>query len=487
MMARTGNTAPLRAGRLAGLAATIASALGTAVFAASAAAESADAAAPVYSAGHKALFMCSAHYLAGRSAEDIKKWELAYAADMFNAPGDAWLEPQTRSAVGTAENGTVQRRAVFREGMGCVLLGERVSIDSAAGFPRRTLPVVDAAARAAAWPDGDRIPTLSAEQQRIARRLQPILDAAFDGKTYFSAGNIPKDDTATLGVVILYRGQLIAERYRDGWGPHVQYRTYSAAKSFTNLMAGIRVHQGRLDIDRPVLFPEWSPDDPRRALTTRHYLGMSSGQECDGGGGKSLDTYFDGGRDAAFEAASRKLEHAPGEYWCYSNYDSISVARAVRRTFERVEDALDFPYSAALLKIGMRDTTIETDSYGNFIMSSQIWTTPRDLARFGLLYARDGVWNGERLLPEGWVKYTTTPVSAPKAAPGRNPRAYGAQFWLYNDHPRLPRDTFSAVGHQGQYSTIVPSRDVVIARMGLHDWQHKEFVADVLEAIEDAR
>jgi CubicO group peptidase (beta-lactamase class C family) len=179
--------------------------------------------------------------------------------------------------------------------------------------------------------------------------------------------------------------------------------------------------------------------------------------------------------------------HEPGKYWCYSNFDSISVARAVRRTFDKVEDALDFPYSAALLRIGMRDTTLETDSYGNFIMSSQIWTTPRDLARFGLLYLRDGVWNGERLLPEGWVQYTRTPVSATESAPGRNRHTYGAQFWLYNDHPRLPTDTFTAAGHQGQYSTIVPSHDVVVTRMGLHDWRQQDFVADVLQAIDATR
>lgn len=472
-----------RALRLAGQAVLLAS-----MFCSPLAAASDDTQFQVYSAGHKALFMCSAHYIAGRPADEIKKWELAYAANIFNAPGDAWLEPETRSAVGTNADRTIQRRAVFRDGMGCVLLGPNVSIESAPAFPRRKLPQISSSARQAEWPNGDTIPSLSAEQQRVAKRLQPVIDAAFDGKSYFKSGEVPQESTATLGVVVLYRGQLIAEQYRDGWGPHVQYRTYSAAKSFTNLVAGMRVHQGRLDIDKPVMFPEWSsPDDPRRALTTRHFLAMSSGLDCDGGGNLSLNTYFGGGRDAAFEIADRKAMHSPGKYWCYSNFDSMSVARAVRRTFDRVEDALDFPYSAALLKMGMRDTTLETDSYGNFIMSSQIWTTPRDLARFGLLYLRDGVWEGERMLPEGWVKYTRTPVPATETAPGRNVKTYGAQFWLFNDHPRVPTDTFTAAGHQGQYSTIVPSRDVVVTRMGLHDWEQKDFVADVLKAIAGAR
>ncbi len=437
----------------------------------------------IYSAGHKALFMCSAHYIAGRSPEDIKRWELAYAASIFNAPGDAWLEPQTRSAVGSSADKRIQRRAVFREGMGCTLLGPGVPVEAAKSFPRRRLSPLEPDARQAPWPNGDGLLQLTAQEQQLAAKLQPLLDAAFDGKSYRKP-DAEKPDTATLGVVILQHGRIVAERYRDGWGPHVRYRTYSAAKSFTNLVAGARVLQKRLDIDRPVLFPEWSrADDPRRALTTRHYLAMSSGLDCDGGGNRSLNAYFAGGLDAGVEAATRELVHPPGTHWCYSNFDAISVARAVRRTFDSVEEYLDFPYSALLSKMGMRDTVLETDAFGNFIMSSQIWTTPRDLARFGLLYLRDGVWNGERLLPEGWVKYTRTPVpSTAEVAPGRDPRTYGAQFWLFNDHPRLPRDVFTSAGHQGQYSTIVPSHDVVVTRMGLQDWQQKDFVADVLQA-----
>lgn len=441
----------------------------------------------IYSAGHKALFMCSAHYIAGRSPEDIKRWELAYASSIFNAPGDAWLEPQTRSAIGASADKRIQRRAVFREGMGCTLLGPGVAAAAAKSFPRRRMPAADPNAREASWPNGDQLQPLDAQQQQLARKLQPLLDAAFDGKSY-AKPDAEKPDTATLGVVILHHGRVIAERYREGWGPHVQFRTYSAAKSFTNLIAGARVLQKRLDIDRPVMFPEWSKaDDPRRALTTRHYLAMSSGLDCDGGGNRSLNTYFAGGFDAGVEAANRELVHPPGAHWCYSNFDAISVARAVRRTFDSVEEYLDFPYSALLSKMGMRDTVLETDAFGNFIMSSQIWTTPRDLARFGLLYLRDGIWNGERLLPAGWVQYTHTPVSSTaEIAPGRDPRTYGAQFWLYNDHPRLPRDVFTSAGHAGQFSTIVPSHDVVVARMGLQDWQQRDFVADVLQAIDSS-
>ena len=151
---------------------------------------------------------------------------------------------------------------------------------------------------------------------------------------------------------------------------------------------------------------------------------------------------------------------------------------------------LTFPHRSLLHKIGMRDTVPELDPYGNFILSSQVYTTARDLARFGLLYQNDGVWNGERILPEGWVEFTAKPAPATLLLP-REHRAYagyGVQFWLYGRHPRLPPDTYSTRGSRGQRATIVPSRDLVVARTGLDPlvesgWDQPAFVADLLSAI----
>ena len=125
------------------------------------------------------------------------------------------------------------------------------------------------------------------------------------------------------------------------------------------------------------------------------------------------------------------------------------------------------------------------DPYGNFIMSSQNYSTPRDLARFGLLYLHDGVWHGERILPEGWVAYTVQP--APADARGR----YGAQFWLYGRDPRLPDDVFSTAGSRGQFVTICPSNHLVVSRMGLDPlshstWDQAGFVAAILATLDQA-
>jgi CubicO group peptidase (beta-lactamase class C family) len=434
----------------------------------------------VYSAGHKALFMCSAVFIAGRKPEDVKRWELAYASPIFNAPGDARIEAESKSAVGTAALGFIQRRAVYRDGGGCTLLAPGAT---AADLPS-TLAMAQAQsfqpASDASWPDGDAA-NISAPPGADTSKLEAVMSAAFDGHTYYDPKDSWMQDAKTIGVVVLYQGKIVAERYAEGWNAHTQYRTYSAAKSFTNLMAGSRVLEGKLDIDAPVLFPQWSaPDDPRRTITTRHFLNMSSGLECDVGGSTSLETYFAGGHNAAVDVATRRLVEKPGTHWCYSNYDSISVALSVARTFEHAQEFLSYPYRV-LSRIGIHDTYIETDPYGNFIMSSQIWTTPRDLARFGLLYLNDGMWNGERLLPEGWVAFTREVAPATRSM--EKPPGYGAQFWLFNDYPRLPPDTFTAAGHGGQFSTIVPSREVVIVRMGLQNWKHKEFVADVLDAL----
>ena len=142
--------------------------------------------------------------------------------------------------------------------------------------------------------------------------------------------------------------------------------------------------------------------------------------------------------------------------------------------------------TALLNKIGMRHTFPEIDPYGNFILSSQMWTTARDLARFGLLYLHDGVWNGERILPEGWVDYTVQKAPM-RIQETERARGYGVQFWLLGDDPRVPAGTYTTSGARGQLSTIVPSHNLVVTRTGLDpagsNWDQAELVADVVKAI----
>jgi CubicO group peptidase (beta-lactamase class C family) len=174
--------------------------------------------------------------------------------------------------------------------------------------------------------------------------------------------------------------------------------------------------------------------------------------------------YF-GAIDVFKHSISRPLEFPPGTLWRYRNGDPLSLGAIVRRTVEaRGEDYLTFPQRALFDKLGMRNMVLETDPWGNFIMTGYDYGTARDWARFGLLHLRDGVWpvTGERILPEGWVDF----ISAP--APAAEERQYGGQFWLNagGRHPDIPRDAFWAAGAWGQVTMAIPSRDMVIVRLG---------------------
>ena len=213
---------------------------------------------------------------------------------------------------------------------------------------------------------------------------------------------------------------------------------------------------------------------------------MSSGLESQGA--NTFAAYW-GGIDTAADAARSKLEVPPGTRWKYSNYDTLLLMKSAREVLPDLAAYLTFPRRELLNKIGMRHTFPETDPYGNFILSSQVYTTPRDLARFGLLYLHDGVWHGERILPEGWVEYTTTPAPARTQRQGEH--GYGKQFWLIGFDPRVPDGSFTSAGHRGQYATVVPRMDLVVARMGLDPmlgdgWDQAAFVADVVAAIGNA-
>jgi CubicO group peptidase (beta-lactamase class C family) len=281
----------------------------------------------------------------------------------------------------------------------------------------------------------------------------------------------------------VHRGRLLAERYAAGWGMHTQYRTWSTAKSITNALIGVLVGEGKLRMDQPAPIPEWRrPLDPRGAITLGHLLHMSSGLES---GGNQTPIGYWGGIDIAADAAAAALERAPGTRWKYSNYDTILLLRAARQVLGD-EAYASFP-RRALDRIGMYHTFAETDPYGNYILSSQVYSTPRDLARFGLLYLNDGTWGGRRILPEGWVAYTVRP--APAHDPGADPSewGYGAHWWLLGRDPRVPDDAYTTAGRRGQFVSVIPSRQLVVVRTGLDpepgDWDQAGFVAQVVAAI----
>jgi CubicO group peptidase (beta-lactamase class C family) len=304
----------------------------------------------------------------------------------------------------------------------------------------------------------------------------------------------PGKKKATRAVLVVHEGNLVAERYAPGFHAEMPLLGWSMAKSVTNALIGILVQQGKLNIHDPAPVPEWSePRDPRRRITVDQLLRMSSGLKFD-------ETYkllhgvtrmLYRSPDFAAFAAAQPLEIEPDRKWYYSSGTANILARIVRQAAESSgESPLIFMGRHLFDKIGMTSAVFETDSSGTFVGSSYLFATPRDWARFGLLYLQDGQWNGERLLPEGWVRYSTTPT--PPAPQGK----YGAHFWLNagapgspgnRPWPRIPGDAFSADGYQGQRVVIIPSRKLVVVRFGLtvnpKDMDFERFLADVLEAL----
>ncbi len=420
---------------------------------------------PYIAAGFRALFTCSAHFLMGRELDQILRVELADTRSLGLPPPEI---DRARKLVRAADGRGNRVTAAFRESLGCTVLPPDWTDSDIPHLPGVSIqrpgndPDVD-------YPLGDRA------APKPTARQQALLEKAFDGESY-------GENTLTAGVLVIADGRIVAERYRDGFGPHQGYRTWSTAKSITATLVGLAVGDGLLNLSEPVGLDAWSgPADPRSAITWEHLLWMSSGLWSRGSNTNAV--YF-AGQDAESSATGTPLEAEPGTRWKYANNDTLLLLLGLRQVLSDDLTYLRFPYDRLLHRIGMYHTWMETDHLGNFIGSSQVYTTARDLGRFGLLYLQDGVWNGERLLPEGWAAYVTQPAPA-RALEAGSP-GYGAQFWLLGGVEGLPPDAYTTSGNKGQHVTVVPSENLVVVRTGVdplgYRWNHPRFVRDVMDA-----
>ena len=430
---------------------------------------------PLIVAGYRAVFTCSAHFFAGRPLDDIKKVELV-DTEGFGYP-DPVVDERRKIVTATDSSGQIVRVAAFRDTMGCTLLPPQWPIGE---VPR--LPYVAYASppdvRDLPFPAGDRVGLPSDGLDAHHRTLAPVLERAFDGKSYAEAEGV-----VTAAVIVVKDGKIIAERYRPGFGIYSGYRTWSTAKSISAALIGVAAKQGLLELDAPVKIPEWGyPGDPRQAITYKHLLWMSSGLFS---GGPNTNAIYFGGQDVLSAATTTHLEAPPGTRWKYANNDTLLLIRALRHRLADDLRYLRYPYDELLHPLGMYHTRMEVDHLGNFVASSQTYTTARDLTRFGMLLANDGVWNGKRLLPEGWVKFVSTP--APSRPPVAGQWGYGAQFWLLDQMPGVPAGTYTTAGNKGQFVTVVPGHGLVIVRTGVDPdgkrWQQDRLVAAIVEAL----
>ncbi|QJQ33631.1 serine hydrolase [Sphingomonas lacunae] len=409
-------------------------------------------------AGYVALTTCSAVFTARRmgaerTLESIRENELrgVYPDIDRIVQTQSTFDDGVSFSAGWDRNMPARRAVLDLRTDGCTLepVGSGVaSRDHVHHAPGRTEVVFRPVRLHAPWPLGDRDALARPARGAETDRLDGAIRAAFDGGFGQS--------TNTTAVVIVQNGRIIREQYKDGFGIHVPQRTWSVAKSIAATIVGSAAHRGEADVAAPAAIANWQRDnDPRRAITLDQLLRMASGLTSDTAGNRTDAIYF-GGTTVDEQAPGWPLIAPPGSTFRYANNDTLLAVLAISPTFAQHPPRVFFE------SINMHATVAETDWRGNYVLSSQVWSTARDLARFGMLYLNDGVWNGQRILPEGWRTYVTTP-SGPQP-PGEF--GYGASFWLLNRSEGVPPDTFAAFGNRGQYVVIVPSRNIVIVRRG---------------------
>lgn len=262
------------------------------------------------------------------------------------------------------------------------------------------------------------------------------------------------DKARTTAVLIQRDGRIMGEAYAPGFEGQTPQRIWSVAKSIAATLVGAAVARGEIGIGASANLGD-DAADPRRAITIDHLLRMASGRYSDTPGNSTDPLYF-GGTSVEESAAHWPLIAPPGTRFRYANNDTLMAVRALKPGFATHSPAELFA------RLGMTDTVAETDWRGDYVLSSQVWSSARDLARLGQLYLQRGRWDGGRLIPEDWLDYVSRP-SGPQP-PGE--LGYGAGFWLLNKSAGVPADTIAMQGNRGQFVVIVPSRNLVLVRRG---------------------
>lgn len=430
--------------------------------------------------GYCAKVLASSVFVGGRAPEDVVREDVSQYIGYLE-----WDVDQASATV--SFYGLASRTAVFYPGIGVTLLPPgQPSVAYETDYTPPAPPELDPELP---WPDGSG-PVVASLPESHHTALAAAVNWAFQEPD-------PEALRRTRAVLVVHDGELVAEKYASEFDQDTPLLGWSMSKSLTSALVGVLVRDGKLDLEAPAPVPEWrGAGDPRGAITLDMLMRMSSGLEFNEDyGGPFADVlhmlYMSD--DFGAYTAARPLAHEPDTHWNYASGTSNLISRIVRDTVGgRYSDYQDFPRERLYYPIGMTSVTMEPDPSGTRVGSSYTYATARDWARFGLLFLRDGVWNGQRLLPDGWVDYCTTP--APAAPNGR----YGAHWWLNagepfgaenRPFPELPPDLYYASGHEGQFVVVVPSRDAVIVRLGLTmkgPFPLGEFTARILDALPPA-
>jgi CubicO group peptidase (beta-lactamase class C family) len=439
--------------------------------------------------GVQAFMICNGIFTSDRTLEQVTDQELAYVRGRpgFIDGDDIVIDRDRRAVAVGLEDELPAMRSAYRDGLGCITLPPDQDFADIDQLPAHPLGPVDRDASEIPWPDGDQVVQKPLPSEIDAAALAAAGEWAFDRQTHGTLEQV------TLSLLVVYKGDIILERYAPGVNFTTRTRTWSTAKSIAVTLMGMLVDAGKLSLDGPLDLP-WLPEvseaglDPRNEITLRDLLQMSSGLypvdnglEYATGSGMS----YWAGASSVTGATRRALIRAPGSHWDYENYDTLLAVLAMKGAIGDQQSYLAFPRTALFDKIGMRNTVPGVDRFGDFIMSSQIYTNARDLARFGLLYLNDGVWNAERLLSSEWIDFVRSPALSTRGKGS----FYGGQWWLVpDDRTDVPPDVYSTAGNRGQFALVVPSHDMVIVRRGLdygrQGFDNLDLVREVIKAVD---
>ena len=385
--------------------------------------------------GYAAKNLASAVFVSGREPADVEALDLHFSFIKF-----------VKNKV-DRENRTVTSRflwgkstAVYRDGYGVTLLRGKTAEEL----------------RAQAYPLDPETPKpdpLAAGDSLVSARLEPVAKAFVDDHAY---------NGTPFAFVVLHQGGIVAERYGEGITADTRLLSWSMAKSFVNALVGLMVKDGRLTVNAPLDLPEWRKDG-RKAITLNDLMQMQSGLKWneDYGSRSDVNLMLHRETDMGLYALSKPLESDPGTHWYYSSGTTNIVIRYLRDQFEFDHEFLAYIRERLFAPLSIQHAVFEPDLAGTPVGSSYLYITARDYARFGQLYLDDGCVGEQRILPEKWVEYTTTPASDSKGE-------YGAFFWLNRGgrYPDAPADLFSCNGHDGQQIFIIPSKELVVVILG---------------------
>lgn len=414
--------------------------------------------------------MCSSVFLANKTPERVEAEDLSFFPISLAKSVIDYDEKSVTSTV----FGLAKRKTVFREGLGAVLvletpeeeLKQSVFVLPYPGYSQDTI----------LWPKGNILP-LEKVTGVDYDRLNELLDTCFD-----TPGSEPFKKT--LGIAVVYNNQLIAEKYLDGYDYNTMFHGWSMTKSIAGAYAGVLYDEGKLTIDEPTGFEEWQNDE-RKNIMVKNIIQMSSGLDW-------YENYFTIS-DATImlmqkdnmlaSVLNNKLKYLPGTHWNYSSGDANLLSGIIRKTINNNADYHNFIYTKLLYPIGMLQTKVETDADGLFVASSYAYGTTRDWARFGMLFLNNGVFAGDTIISKDWVDFLKTPAQASNGK-------YAGTFWLKESNPEralvdVPDDVFFANGFQGQRVYIIPSKKLVVVRMGysLTNFDLNNFLSEIIKTL----